>query len=519
MVERTMAQAERPGGRPAAEVVNETLYWERERLREAGSTPRDAEDKAFYAKIGKQLPRSGDSRQRALIRQVVERYVDEICGHFDPRVHSVATKAVPLALGGLLNSLSGPRLMGGMDELRKLGDHLIIEGSVATLLRLQERGAVVLAPTHSSNLDSIVLGYAIERMGLPPAIYGAGLNLFGNPMVGWFMQHLGAYTVDRLKRDPLYKATLKEFATYALELGYPALFFPGGTRSRSGRVEGRLKKGLLGTTVAAYANNLHTGAAKERVYVFPVTLSFPLVLEAATLIHDHLRREGKSRYIIVDDEFSRWQRWLAFMRGLIKLDQRIYVRVGRPMDPFGNDVDDDGESLDPRGRPIDPRRYLLDGDALVRDPARDAEYTRRLADRVADAFHDESVAMTTHVLAFAVFEALRRAAGEPDLYRVLRSLGPETTLPMNDVEAAVGALLVELRTLNLDGRIQVGRDVISWDAADVVRRGLRTFATYHTSPVLLRKGVRLHVGDANLLYYYRNRLLGYGLQGTEDRRG
>ncbi len=61
--------------------------------------------------------------------------------------------------------------------------------------------------------------------------------------------------------------------------------------------------------------------------------------------------------------------------------------------------------------------------------------------------------------------------------------------------------------------------MISWDAADVVRRGLRTFATYHTSPVLLRKGVRLHVGDANLLYYYRNRLLGYGLQGTEDRRG
>ena len=512
-------QAASGRGRPASEIINETLYFERERLRESGSTPRDSEDRAFYGKTRRELPNAGESRQRAMLQAIVQRYVEEICGHFDQRVYSAATKAVPIALTGLLNGLSAPRLLGGVDNLKRLGDHLIIDGHLDTLRRMQELGTVVLAPTHSSNLDSVILGYAIEQMGLPPAIYGAGLNLFSNPIVGWFMHHLGAYTVDRLKRDPLYKRTLKEFATYALELGYPALFFPGGTRSRGGFVEDRLKLGLLGTTVAAYANNLRVSKPGGRVFIFPMTLSYPLVLEGATLIHDHLRREGRSRYIIVDDEFSRWQRWLAFAGGLFNLDQRIYIRVARPLDPFGNDVDDDGRSVDPRGRPIEPEGYLLADGKIARDSARDSEYTRHLARRVVAGFHTQNVAMTTHVLAFAVFETLRKEAGGGDLYRFLRALGPETTMQMGQVEQVVSALLKEIRTLVDAGKIQASRVVGLWDAEAVVRRGLGTFATYHTTSVLIRRGIRLHVGDANLLYYYRNRLMNYGLMGTERLDG
>ena len=131
----------------------------------------------------------------------------------------------------------------------------------------------------------------------------AGLNLFGNPVVGLFMRNLGAYTVDRLKRDPLYKLVLKEYATYSLELGYPGLFFPGGTRARSGMVEKHLKMGLLGTTLAAFRNNLVARRPQPRLFIFPVTVSYPLVLEASTLIEDCLRREGQARYII--DELNR----------------------------------------------------------------------------------------------------------------------------------------------------------------------------------------------------------------------
>ena len=111
------------------------------------------------------------------------------------------------------------------------------------------------------------------------------------------MQNLGAYKVDRKKKAALYKEVLKEYATCSIEMGYHNLFFPGGTRSRSGAVEARLKKGLLGTSVTAYANALKDGRPRPNVYIVPCTLSYKLVLEAETLIDDHLKAVGKSRFI------------------------------------------------------------------------------------------------------------------------------------------------------------------------------------------------------------------------------
>ena len=149
-------------------------------------------------------------------------------------------------------------------------------------------------------------------MGLPPVLYGAGLNLFSNPLLSFFMGNLGAYTVDRRKKNALYKEVLKEYATVTLENGYDNLFFPGGTRSRSGGVEQKLKLGLLGCGINAYLNNLRAGKPEGKIFVVPCTLNYHLVLEGETLIEDHLKDVGKSRYIIVDDEFSKPRRIAAF---------------------------------------------------------------------------------------------------------------------------------------------------------------------------------------------------------------
>ena len=73
---------------------------------------------------------------------------------------------------------------------------------------------------------------------------------------------------------PLYKRVLKEYATMTLELGYDNLFFPGGTRSRSGAIERYLKLGLAGVGVRSYVNNLRNGRASPNIYFVPVTLSF-----------------------------------------------------------------------------------------------------------------------------------------------------------------------------------------------------------------------------------------------------
>jgi len=512
--ERVLAQAG-AGGRPVEEVVNETLYRERERLKKAHGERAEA-DRAFYAKVRHELPRVPESGRNRLLHDIVERYATEIQGRFDPRVYAVATRVIPVALSGLMTGLSPKRVLGDPGLLLSLDDRLVIEGETDALRRLEGAGTAVLVPTHCSNLDSVLMGHSVFRMGLPPVVYGAGLNLFSNPLIGFFMRNLGAYTVDRLKTDPLYRETLKEYATVALEAGQHSLFFPGGTRSRSGGVERRLKKGLLGTALSAYRNNLRRRRPDARIFVFPCTLTYPLVLEAETLVSDYLAEAGKSRFIIVDDEFSRVRRWLDFLRGLVELDLRIHLRIGRPLDPFGNEVDADGRSLDPRGRPVDPARYLLADGEIVDDPVRDGEYTQALAGRIVESFSRENVAVPTSVVAFVAFELLRRAHPGADLYRLLRTVGPETSLSLADVELEVERVQARLRKLDSEGRIRANGSVSGDDAPGLVRRALRTFATYHPEPVLERRGVRLHTNDAQLLFFYRNRLEGYGLMDAPD---
>lgn len=515
VVERARAGAAKPRGRPLEELVNETLYQEQGRLRRAHGERADA-DRAFYARVRHELPRAGGSGQVRLLTEIVLHYAREIAGHFDARVYKVATSLLPFGLNALVTSLSPRRVLKERTLWSDLDQHLVIEGEVEALHRLKARGTVVLVPTHSSNLDSVLMGYAVYRMKLPPVTYGAGLNLFDNPLIGYFMRHLGAYTVDRLKTDPLYRETLKEYATLTIELGQDNLFFPGGTRSRSGGLETHLKKGLLGTGLAAYRNNLVHKKAEPRVYYVPITLSYPLVLEAATLVEDYLAESGKHRYIIVDDEFSRVQRIVQFLRGLMEVDLRIHLRVGRALDPFGNDVDDEGRSLDPRGRAIEPSRYLLHDGEYDDDPVRDAEYTRSLAERITGAFRRENTVLPTHAVAYAVLDLARRKHPGFDLYRLLRTLGPETGLPQREVEERLERLLGELKALADKGAVRLEKTLAAGDVGGTLRQALRSFGTYHQTPVLERRGVRLHLTDPKLVFYYRNRLEGYGLLGGPD---
>lgn len=501
----------RGGGRPIEHVLNETIFHEKRRL---ARTRGDEDDKKFYARLAQQLPRASEAELHRMLSSVVGRYVDEIAGHFDPRVYQLATRILPLGTGALLNALSARRLLNNA-TLPSFDKRILIEGDVSSVHRLAERGTVLFVPTHSSNLDSIIIGSGLFQLGLPPATYGAGLNLFKHRVMGFFMRNLGAYTVDRLKTDPLYKSTLKEYSAVILEFGRHQLFFPGGTRGRSGMLEHHLKKGLLGTALEAYTNNLLRGKDR-RMYIVPVTINYPLVLEAATLIDDYLQESGRARYIIDDDEFSQVERWAAYGRGLFRLDMYIYLRFGSAYDPFGNPVTPTGESLDPNGRIIDPAGYVRrDGDITV-DRARDAEYTRMLSSKILRSYRINNIACATHAVCFALFHYFWKAFDMPDVYRFLRRLTEHSSVSEADFLPILERLIQELREGADRDEIRLEHILQQGSAEDVLRYALPQLAYYHTSPVVTRTDGHFHIGDANLLFYYRNRIEGYGLLGESD---
>ncbi|HVH41867.1 MAG TPA: 1-acyl-sn-glycerol-3-phosphate acyltransferase, partial [Labilithrix sp.] len=486
--------------------LNEAAYLETKRLQSAGD-PELAEWRTLAAQLG----RMAEPELRDRLAKYAERYAWDVAGNFDPRVYKVASRVTAPLLGALLSPRSTFRNLPGSLDLTALDSRILVQGPREHIRRLSELGTIVFVPTHLSNLDSVVFGFAIERAGLPPAVYGAGKNLFTNPVLSFAMHNLGAYRVDRRLRHSLYKDVLKTYSCVLIERGYHSLFFPGGTRSRSGGVERRLKLGLAGTGLEAFVRSTVRGK-KQPVFFVPATINYLLTLEAETLIDDFLQEEGKARYIIEDDESTRFGRVASFANKLLGLDGACVIRYSRPLDCFGNFVDDEGVSHDARGRFVDAESYVVGRQGKpVLDAVRDAEYTRELGERIVDAYKRDTVVMATHVVATCAFERLRRAVGKADLFTVLRHRD-NVTVPRAELAEDVDLFLRRLTTMESRGEIVMSPALKGGKRGDaVVEEALRAFAGYHTHEVLAPRGAELVLRDTRLLFYYQNRLAAHGL--------
>lgn len=491
----------------------DVVYLERKRF--SAARGRLGEDDALEAQAIEAAARAihGDRHAHlTALTSLVDRYAHEIHNRFSHRTHRIATQLVPGALTRLLTSAHPGELFGrDFDPASRL----CVLGDGERLRRLAQTHTLVLAPTHLSNLDSPILGYALHNVGLPPFIYGAGLNLFGNKLMGFFMSRLGAYTVDRRKRHRLYKDTLVDYSTDAIGRRCHSLFFPGGTRSRSGKVETSLKRGLLGTAIQAWQEGLAAERPHPEVLVVPCTLSFALTLEAETLIEDDLAEAGKARYIISDDEFSEPRTVASFARKVLNLDSAVYVVLGAPMDLLGNPVDDEGHSLGPGGGRIDRRRYVTDrSGAVVFDAQRDRVYTQQLSARIVDAYHRDNLVQSTHVAAFAAWMALRARHPGRDTWQLVFTSEEERRVPRSDVLARLDRVLSGIDALVDADRIRwalpdtTGRD----RATAVLDHAMARFASFHSRPAIAGGPAQGLVVDPRLALYYGNRLDGYGLE-------
>ncbi len=486
----------------AAELILSDCAYHEIRRYEESKTEGAARKLEHWRSLIRRLGRMSYEGKHEALRGIAEDMAKDVAGNFDPRVYKFAVRAVP----GLLTAAMNPSniMRNLVDSGSRLDDLIAGEGPIDKIRHLSRRGTIVLVPTHSSNLDSLAIAWVLFREGLSPVVYGAGKNLFSNPIISFFMHNLGAYRVDRRIRAALYKEVLKAYSCVVIERGYHSLFFPGGTRSRSGAVELRLKLGLAGSGVEAFARNQVRGV-ERRVYFVPATINYALVLEAETLIDDFLKEEGKARYIIEDDEFSRLERWISFFQKFRGLDSACIIRFGEPLDPYCNPVDDDGESLAPDGRVIDPRGYASRRGSPVVDGSRDAAYTRDLGNAIADRYLAETVVMHTQLVAHVLFRRLVRVTPGLDLFGRLRHRG-DVAVPRDELVADLAETRDRLLRLCDEGRAHASPAVRDMSADALLDRALQVWDGYHSRPVARVGGGAVIIEDPNLLLFYSNRI-------------
>jgi glycerol-3-phosphate O-acyltransferase len=507
----------RPSRKQLIDELEATVYREQNRLKRNRWRVDPKDESRFWSTIKSELIElSSKTAEEAghvedeLLKRIIYRYTNEIAGNFKPSKYRLARSVTQFWFARLLNGARVKKFGAFFSNRYTLRDKLHIVGKVKMLRKLAKEGTVVMVPTHFSNLDSILIGWVIHSLGLPAFIYGAGLNLFNIKIFAYFMNSLGAYKVDRRKKNLPYLETLKMYSNLALQKGAHSLFFPGGTRSRSGLIEKQLKLGLLSTAVEAQ-RNLYLGGEKRKIFVVPVTINYHFVLEAPWLIEDYLQVKGQDRYFPEQDIYGSFQ-LIRFMFKFFTKGSSISVSIGPGLDVMGNYVTEDGVSLDNNQREIDTRDYFKTDGVVTEDAQREYEYTRMLSQRVVSEYHKINRVFASHLAAFVAFQIWQKKHSKLDLFSFLRLPEEELEIDYEEFRQTFRKVRKEIYRMKDEGKINHASH-LKGELDVVIKRGLDNVGIFHLNrPLLRNKKGKIVTQQLTLLYYYHNRLIGYDLE-------
>ena len=494
-------------------VLAKTIYLEKIRSKRNPWKVDPPDEEAYWIELEKSYTQALESEDKeaecdALLRRIIHRYSEEIAGNFSPKTFRFIRKFLAAFFKRLLNTAAGRNHRRFWGSTLQLQNRIKMVGEVEHVRTLFDKGVVVTVPTHFSNLDSILIGYAIDAVaGLPAFSYGAGLNLYDMELIAYFINRLGAYKVDRRKKNPLYLECLKSMACYSLQEGVNNIFFPGGTRSRQGSIEKRLKLGLLGSVMESQRISIQK-EEERKIFIVPMVMGYHFVLEARHLINEYLKSTGKEKYIKTKDQYKSYRKIMKFIWSLFSAQSEITISLGEPMDVMGNKVDAEGISYDDNGNVVDLKDYFtLDGDIKV-DSQRETVYTKILGDKILESYYRNNVVLSSHLVAFAAFRILMKQHRGLTIYDLVNISPSDFEIELDVFKEVVAQLVTGLKIWEEEVKIRLS-DEIKLETGALIENGIKNLGTYHPSRPLKIKDNKVISEDIKLLFFYHNRLENY----------
>ncbi len=448
-----------------------------------------------------------------LLKRIVHRYTEEIAGNFKESTFLFARKFLTLFFKRLLNAAAGKKFRRLWSSKLELYERIKIHGDVNHVREMFGHGTVVILPTHLSNLDSIMIGYALDAVvGLPAFTYGAGLNLYESEIFAFYMTRLGAYRVDRRKKNPIYLDSLKIMSQVMLERGTNSLFFPGGTRSRSGEIEKELKYGLLNSLLSAQ-RSIYQAGGSQKIIVVPMIIGYHCTLEAQTLINSHLKSTGEEKYVGSRKKALTIKSLISFAWKFFSKGSEFHLSFGEPMDVLGYRLDQQANSVDERGMKVDIKEFFSLHGKIEANRQRESVYTRKLAEKVVENYHHYYVVLTSHLAAFTAFQLMKKIHPTMDLYALLRLPVDLLSIPLPLFRETFGKFLDVLKEMERKGEIRLQTELHTLSLDEIIQHGVKHLGTFHAVlPLKFGNKENILPKNPSLVYYYQNRLTGYELE-------
>jgi glycerol-3-phosphate O-acyltransferase len=502
-------------------IINKSIYLEKQRIKIDPWKVDPPNEIVFWNKAKKKLDQSlliddkilQKEKLVQIIQRLIKRYAEEIVGHFNIDTFFFARKFLTIFFKGIFDRISLFDFFNLKKAKQKCLRHFHVRGDINKINDLFNHGTVVILPTHSSNLDSILIGFMVDQVAKLPAFsYGAGLNLFNNSIAAFYMNRLGAYRVDRRKKNPIYLDSLKNMSSISVEDGTNTIFFPGGTRSRDGAVETKLKLGLLGSVIDAQRASLEKGQ-NNKIFIVPLVVNYETVLEAGQLVEQHLKRIGKEQYSSKINRKWTFFKILKYARNILFRKNDVYFSFGEPTDVIGNIVNEKGESLDKYGNSIEIRSYFELNGKVNNDEQRESEYTKLLGKKVAEVFLRENILLPTHFLSFIIVNLLKEKFNNPDIFDILRMPVKEWTIDYKLLTATANDVLTVFKQKEVEGVFRLS-DHFENSVENIVEHALKNGGNTHVNKPYVIDGNSkiISVHDLPVVIFYNNRLSGYELE-------
>lgn len=188
--------------------------------------------------------------------------------------------------------------------------------ALAKIYSLAQKRPVVFLPSHKSNLDHLVLQYALYENGHPPNHTAGGINMNFFP-VGPLLRRSGTFFIRRSFRDNhVYKFVLRQYVEYLIENRFPLEWYIEGGRSRSGKLLPP-RFGMLAYVVDAY----RCGRSEDVVLV-PVSIAYDQIPDVGDYANE--QRGGKKQ-----KESLGW--FVRTLQTLRRKNGEIYLQFAEPI--------------------------------------------------------------------------------------------------------------------------------------------------------------------------------------------